>query len=161
MYSTNLYKLARVLPERLNLRATICRHIFYEVCKCFSIIKHIKAGVFNNQPDWSNGQAPQPIRYGVVVNIAVSHTAAGGSIPPIGITFSFFFFNCLYMCFIWFVFVLLSVFYFWGFTLLKPLSWRCYYAEIGTSPRPGFGHVLGSMPGLQPAPFLPLNRVHK
>ena len=29
------------------------------------------------------------IRYGVVVNIAVSHTAAGGSIPPIGISFSF------------------------------------------------------------------------
>ncbi|KAJ9483212.1 hypothetical protein VN97_g10208, partial [Penicillium thymicola] len=24
------------------------------------------------------------IRYGVVANIAVSHTAAGGSIPPIG-----------------------------------------------------------------------------
>ena len=30
------------------------------------------------------------IRYGVVVNIAVSHTAAGGSIPPIGITFCIF-----------------------------------------------------------------------
>jgi hypothetical protein len=25
------------------------------------------------------------IRYGVVANIAVSHTAAGGSIPPIGV----------------------------------------------------------------------------
>ncbi|KAJ6133641.1 hypothetical protein N7471_008856, partial [Penicillium samsonianum] len=25
------------------------------------------------------------IRYGVVANIAVSHTAAGGSIPPIGL----------------------------------------------------------------------------
>ena len=28
-----------------------------------------------------------PIRYGVVANIAVSHTAAGGSIPPIGVFF--------------------------------------------------------------------------
>ena len=27
------------------------------------------------------------IRYGVVANIAVSHTAAGGSIPPIGVLF--------------------------------------------------------------------------
>ncbi|KAJ5835662.1 hypothetical protein N7447_001688 [Penicillium robsamsonii] len=27
------------------------------------------------------------IRYGVVANIAVSHTAAGGSIPPIGVSF--------------------------------------------------------------------------
>ena len=32
-------------------------------------------------------QFTRPLRYGVVVNIAVSHTAAGGSIPPIGITF--------------------------------------------------------------------------
>ncbi|KUM64340.1 hypothetical protein ACN42_g2791, partial [Penicillium freii] len=40
------------------------------------------------------------IRYGVVANIAVSHTAAGGSIPPIGVSFSFFISsyknNCLF-----------------------------------------------------------------
>ncbi|KUM64848.1 hypothetical protein ACN42_g2236 [Penicillium freii] len=33
---------------------------------------------------------PSNIRYGVVANIAVSHTAAGGSIPPIGVFFFFF-----------------------------------------------------------------------
>ena len=40
-------------------------------------------------------QLSSNIRYGVVANIAVSHTAAGGSIPPIGVFFlSFeFFFN--------------------------------------------------------------------
>ncbi|KAJ5993685.1 hypothetical protein N7451_009409 [Penicillium sp. IBT 35674x] len=27
------------------------------------------------------------IRYGVVANIVVSHTTAGGSIPPIGVSF--------------------------------------------------------------------------
>ena len=37
----------------------------------------------------------QVIRYGVVANIAVSHTAAGGSIPPIGVSFSFSFIECL------------------------------------------------------------------
>jgi hypothetical protein len=31
------------------------------------------------------------VRYGVVANIAVSHTAAGGSIPPIGAQFFFHF----------------------------------------------------------------------
>ncbi|KUM57271.1 hypothetical protein ACN42_g9914 [Penicillium freii] len=30
------------------------------------------------------------VRYGVVANIAVSHTAAGGSIPPIGVILLFF-----------------------------------------------------------------------
>ena len=30
------------------------------------------------------------IRYGVVANIVVSHTTAGGSIPPIGVYFLFF-----------------------------------------------------------------------
>ena len=38
------------------------------------------------------------IRYGVVANIAVSHTAAGGSIPPIGVSFFDWFFlgfHCL------------------------------------------------------------------
>ena len=34
----------------------------------------------------------QVIRYGVVANIAVSHTAAGGSIPPIGAHLFVFFF---------------------------------------------------------------------
>ncbi|KAJ6136710.1 hypothetical protein N7497_012414, partial [Penicillium chrysogenum] len=42
------------------------------------------------------------IRYGVVANIAVSHTAAGGSIPPIGVSF----FACLslfpFQYFAWF-----------------------------------------------------------
>ena len=35
------------------------------------------------------------LRYGVVANIAVSHTAAGGSIPPIGVSFFFFFLHSL------------------------------------------------------------------
>lgn len=39
------------------------------------------------------------IRYGVVANIAVSHTAAGGSIPPIGDFFSFFVLPCCLSCF--------------------------------------------------------------
>ncbi|KAJ5784888.1 uncharacterized protein N7503_010100 [Penicillium pulvis] len=29
------------------------------------------------------------VRYGVVANIVVSHTTAGGSIPPIGVIFAF------------------------------------------------------------------------
>ena len=36
--------------------------------------------------------SPSNIRYGVVANIAVSHTAAGGSIPPIGVSIFVYFF---------------------------------------------------------------------
>ena len=47
-------------------------------------------------------QLASNIRYGVVANIAVSHTAAGGSIPPIGVSFSSFYF--LFSIFFFFLF---------------------------------------------------------
>ncbi|KAJ5153082.1 uncharacterized protein N7482_009560, partial [Penicillium canariense] len=36
---------------------------------------------------WQRHSQNIHIRYGVVANIAVSHTAAGGSIPPIGVRY--------------------------------------------------------------------------
>ncbi|KAJ5826700.1 hypothetical protein N7447_003463 [Penicillium robsamsonii] len=63
--------------------------VYREIYFCVHFVLHINGRLLHFIPQIPiisfRPELLNNIRYGVVANIAVSHTAAGGSIPPIGV----------------------------------------------------------------------------
>ncbi|KAJ5189325.1 hypothetical protein N7491_005654 [Penicillium cf. griseofulvum] len=75
----------------------VCERVFPSSRKNNEKLKGLWEGLYRTngnayrQPNLKWEHSSSNIRYGVVANIAVSHTAAGGSIPPIGVYHDIFF----------------------------------------------------------------------